>query len=394
MKRTLLMLVRAEVERMLADRNILLVLVAAPLVYTLIFGLTYRNAKVFDLPVAVVDLDRSATSRALARNLDAHESIRVGAMLADEAPVRGLLMREECWAAVVIPRGMERELKRGRQVTVPVMLNGSNIIIGNYALKGVQSVLGTAGVMAGVDRMMRRGVAPAAVLAAVMPMEIRTHTLFNPASNYAFFVVPLLIILLVHQIAALAAGMSEARRWESGAVPPLAAFALRPGADTVLPEVLSIQARALPYVVTGAFWLVLSMIGTHPWLGMPVPASVGAAVVLGVLIAWNGTMIGMLAGVLVRDKIGVVQVLFFLSMPLLLLSGGSWPLESMPWVVRALAVCLPTTHAMGAYRMLTLEGASFLRVLPVVLVLAGMGVVFSSLVVLVVRGRRSRSHAQ
>jgi hypothetical protein len=57
-------------------------------------------------------------------------------------------------------------------------------------------------------------------------------------------------------------------------------------------------------------WPILSIIGTHPWLGMPRPAS------------------------LMKDKIGVVQVLFFTSMPLLLLSGGSSPLQAMPWEVR------------------------------------------------------------
>jgi ABC-type multidrug transport system permease subunit len=49
----------------------------------------------------------------------------------------------------------------------------------------------------------------------------------------------------------------------------------------------------------------------------------------------------------------------------------------MPWYMRALALCLPSTHAMTAYRALALEGASFLRVLPALSVLLLTGVVLS-----------------
>jgi ABC-2 type transport system permease protein len=80
-----------------------------------------------------------------------------------------------------------------------------------------------------------------------------------------------------------------------------------------------------------------------------------------------------------------VQVLFFTSMPLLLLSGGSWPLQAMPWGVRMFALCLPTTHAMNAYRALALEGLSFGHVVPALLVLALSGVVLSVVNALAVR---------
>lgn len=146
-----------------------------------------------------------------------------------------------------------------------------------------------------------------------------------------------------------------------------------------------VQSRLVPYIVAGGAWLVVSIVATHPWLGIPRPASLVGALLLGILIAWNGALLGTLAGSMVKDKIGVVQVLFFTSMPILLLSGGSWPLQAMPWGVRMFAQCLPTTHAMNAYRALALEGLSFVHVLPALGVLTLIGVVLSVVNTLAVR---------
>ena len=116
---------------MASDRNILLVLVIAPLVYSLVFGLTYVRAKVNDLPVVVVDQSHTAASRSIIRSLDAHEALAVSEVISDEGPVRDMLVREQCWAVVVIPREFDAGLTRGMQSDVPVFGNTDNIIIGN-----------------------------------------------------------------------------------------------------------------------------------------------------------------------------------------------------------------------------------------------------------------------
>lgn len=377
--------IREEIHRMMADRNILLVLLIAPLVYTLVFGLTYENGKVYELPIVVVDESHTDISRSVIRALDAHEAISVAQVVSDESVIRDMMVREQAWAAVVLPRDLATGLKQGQQVQVPVFVNTSNIIIGNYAWKGVQTVLGTTGAMVGMDRMVRKGVPAGAVRASYAPVDLQTRSLFNPASNYAFFVVPLLIILLVHQVVALGAGMSAAKHADDHTDDLVASSAMKRGVRGLFLRITHVQSRLMPYVAVGAVWIVLSIVGTHPWLGIPRPASFLSALVLGLLISWNAALLGTLAGSIVKDKIGVVQVLFFTSMPLLLVSGGSWPQQAMPWAVRMISVALPTTHAMNGYRMLALEGGSFLHALPVLLILGSIGVVLSVVNALAVR---------
>jgi ABC-2 type transport system permease protein len=321
------------------------VLVAAPVAYALLFGLTYINAKVYAIPIVVVDRDGSVLSRAIARSLDAHEALHVQAVTDDETALPELFRREECWAAVVIPPGLERDVKRGSGANVVMMVNASNIILGNYAQKGIHTVLATYGAGLGIDRMERRGIPSFAAPGAYAPVELQTRTLFNPASNYALFVVPLLLMLLVHQVVALGAGMAWAKAFEGGrSLDHTSAW-------------WQITQRGRPYFVAALFWIGVSVVGMHAWLDIPFRADPLTFLLFSLLTALCVVLVGSLAGALVRNKVGVVQMLFFGSMPLLLLSGESWPLDAMPWPLRVLATLLPSTHIMHGYRRLALEGA-------------------------------------
>ena len=373
--RNVLSLASQEMRRINGDRNVLLVLVVAPLLYSLIFGLTYLNGKVYDLPIAVVDMDRSELSRTVIRSLEANESLHVSVVLDNESSLRDLLAREECWAAVVLPPDMERTIKRGNQAQVQMMVNTSNIIIGNYAQKGIQTVLGSVGAAISMDKMEKKGTPAYAVYTAYSPVELQTRVLFNPATNYALFVVPLLIVLLIHQVVALGAGMSWAKSMSDGTV--IARDALH---STIL-------GRSLPYAGAAIFWLGISILGTHTLLGIPFTGSVPMTVLFAILLATTVTLVGTLAGVLVRDKLGVVQMLFFTSMPLLLLSGGSWPTDSMPAGVRAFAGLLPSTYLMNAYRSLSLEDPSFASLLPALGMLSVLAAVLYIILVMLLRQR-------
>ena len=334
---------------MRTDSNIIMVLLVGPLIYTILFGLVYENYRVYRIPVVVVDEDRSASSRTLIRNLEASESIAVTEVTAVRDDLPGKFMREECWGAVVIPEDFERSLKRSDPAQLLMLTNASNIVIGNYAQRGVQGVL--AGVAGGVaiDRMMRAGASQGAAAATVAPVVMQTRVLFNPASNYANFVMPLLLIILVHQIVILGSAMSWAREFEPGSGYDIGSFA---GTSHFV-------GKSIPYMIMSLFWLAVGIAGTHSWLSIPFEGAVPDILLLGLLSGVCLVTTGALLGMVIRSKVGVVQIVFFTSMPLLLVSGGSWPLPAMPYPLRWLSLLLPSTHMMEIYRRMALEGAGF-----------------------------------
>ena len=339
--------IRRELGMMRRDSNIMMVLVAGPLVYTILFGLVYERARVYRIPIIVVDEDRSVSSRAVIRNLDAGESVAVAGVISSREELPGRFMNEECWSAVVIPEEFERSLKRGDPAELLMLTNGSNIITGNYAQRGVQGVLAAAGGAAAVEGLMRGGAPRVAALATYAPVALQTRVLFNPASNYANFVMPLLLMLLVHQVVILGCGMSWAsepgRGSASGGVPgtPLQLFA----------------GKSTPYFALTIFWILFGILFTHSWLAIPFGGDLAGMLLLGILSGTCLATIGSLLGTLIRSKVGLVQMVFFTSMPLLLVSGGSWPLAAMPKGVRLFSLLLPSTHMMEIYSRMALESA-------------------------------------
>jgi ABC-2 type transport system permease protein len=331
---------RREWRVMKADSNILLVLTAAPLAYLLLFGSVYFNKKVYDVPIMVVDLDRSQLSRTIIRSLDANEALRVVQVGADESEIRRRLTDETVWGAVVIPRDCERTIKQGHHVNILMYANAASIVVFDHAQTGLQSVLGSAAAGVSMEKMILRNGTNLMAYESYMPVEPVTRVLFNPSLNYSNFILPILFMILLHQVIALGSGMSWALAYESEE------------GTKHKPEGDEIVGRIMAYAFPTVFWLGVEVVVFHRWPEVPFHGGAIVLVVFGLCLGLIAALLGAILGSLIRSKVGVVQMLFFYSMPAVLISGAVWPLESMPVYLRWLALALPSTHIIRMYQML------------------------------------------
>ncbi|HTY00249.1 MAG TPA: ABC transporter permease [Bacteroidota bacterium] len=375
-------IMQREWRRILADKNILLVVMLAPLAYLLIFGFEYAQRKVYDLPLVVVDYDASPLSRTIIRDLDANEAIRVTEVVHDDNGLREKFLSESCWAAVVLPPHLERDVKHGEHVNVLMLVNSADILIYDYAATGVQSVLGTVGAGVSIEKMMKSGTSAIAVRSSYLPLSFENRVAFNPALTYSNFILPLLFMILLHQVLALAGGMSWAGEWEAGN-----------GGLSALPLLYRskfIIAKAMPYAAIALAWIAVIVFGAHPLLGVPFVGSAVALTVFWLLFSVNVALLGALVGSLIASRVGVVQILFLYSMPALLISGTVWPLSAMPTPVEWLAFLLPSTHILTAYRQIALEGAGLAILAPSFLWLTATAAGLMVVVSLVVRRKATK----
>lgn len=351
---------REEIRKAISDKNIMMVMLIGPVVYTVIFGLVYINCKVYKVPIAVVDRDHSVLSRTIIRDLESNEAIHVAYVLNTDAELEELFVREDVWSAVELPTDFEKSVKRGEQATVLMMTNSSNIVIGNYVSRGLQSVLATVGAGVSINTMERGGTPSYAVGGSSSPVSLQSRVLFNPGSNYANFVVPLLLVILIHQVVAIAAGMSWATE-----------FAEAEGMGRAISWEY-FAGKSLPYAMMAVFWFAIEVLGAHPWLAIPFNGSILLFALFALFAGVTVSVFGALVGLWIRDRLGVVQILFFFSMPAMLISGQSWTFDAMPQVVRWVGMTLPSTHMMIIYRAMSLQGSGLSILYPSFLWLAGL----------------------
>src|SRR6267142_1530809 len=139
------------------------------------------------LPIAVLDLDSSDLSRSIIRMVDATPDTAVAVRVGELAEGRGMILSGKVHGLLMLPRNLERDVFAGRRPEVVFFYNTQTLTIGNLTLRGVSAAVPTAA--AGIRLSLRtaQGQPLEEAQAALSPIPVQTHALFNPTLNYVFF---------------------------------------------------------------------------------------------------------------------------------------------------------------------------------------------------------------
>lgn len=183
--------------------NECLSLVKAPkrLFYTLVFplllfgflsGIFYQGVPT-DLPVAYLDSDQTQVSAKLIRMLDATPSIKMAKIVRSENEAKRLMEQGEIYGFIAIPNDLEKKLAKGLNTEVVCYTNNQFLMPSGLIQKNFQQTIGTFSAGVKIKRETQANIQSQKSLAGTQPILVDVHTLFNPYTNYAFY---LLIILL------------------------------------------------------------------------------------------------------------------------------------------------------------------------------------------------------
>ncbi len=342
-------LVCRECGRLCRDQRLLGVLLVAPIVYTVLFGCLYRPARVTHIPTWVIDQDGSAFSRNLTQALgqgDTLAVVQVGGALEE---FRAATRRGEAFVCVVIPPHCERDAKHGRPVRVLTILDTSNFIIANSAMRASMEVTGTYGIGVQMQRLSLRGTPSAYAQGAAMPVDGAMRYWYNPAFNYLDFMLPGLLLALIQQVTLLAAALGFARELEEGTLSALGARRAAPSAV--------LAAKMLVYA--GVNWLmaVFSFLLARRCFGLSWDGDTGLFLGILAVFVLGLTACGLLVSAVTRQQLFTTQVLMLVSVPSFLLSGYTWPQLAMSPGILALSNVLPLTHGVLALRAIVVQQA-------------------------------------
>jgi len=186
-------------------------MVIFPLLTVLFFTSLLDEGQPEDLPVGVVDLDNSATSRSLVRRLDAMQSSRVVAHYPSVAEARRAIQENQIYAFLYIPKGTSEKLLASRQPKISYYYSVTSVVAGSLAMKDLKTIstLGSAAV--GQAMLRARGLTPRQIQTVLQPIRIDTHQIANPWSNYNVYLstvfVPGIMMLFMFLISAYSLGM-------------------------------------------------------------------------------------------------------------------------------------------------------------------------------------------
>ncbi len=327
-----------EVVHIQRDPQILAFALVMPVVLILLFGYAV-SFDVERVPLVVVDQDQTISSRQLVDKFTASDTFRVVARRRGPEEVEPLFRSQTAKAAIIIPRGYGRQLRRGEQADAQLLLDGADNTTASIAL-GYASAVSLA--------------ASRAELTALLgPMEpsltVRSRVFFNPALRSSIFLVPGLMVVILVMIAVMLTALTVAREYERGSMEQL--FATPVGRLEV------ILGKLVPYFFIGLVQVLLVLTLGVTLFDVPVNGSLLLLFGVSSLFILAMLMQGLLISVITRSQMVASMVATITTfMPALLLSGFVFPVENMPLVLKGVAAVLPARYFVSALRAILLRG--------------------------------------
>ena len=186
-------------------------MVLFPLLVMIFFTSLMDDGLPQDMPVGVVDLDNTTTSRSLIRRLDGFQSSKVVAHYPSVADARKAIQENQIYAFLYIPKGTTDDLLASRQPKISYYYNLASIMSGSLLMKDLKTIstLGSAGV--GQATMRAKGYTQEQIMAFLQPIRVDLHQVANPWTNYNAYLstvfVPGLMMLFIFMISAYSLGM-------------------------------------------------------------------------------------------------------------------------------------------------------------------------------------------
>lgn len=341
------------------------VLVLAIIIYSVFYPQPYRSEALRDVPIALVDLDGTDSSRQFARRLDASADVSVAAVLPDLSTAEREVYGRSLYGIVVLPRNFERDLLHGRSSPVAIYADASYFLIYSRISGAVTALAKTVGAEVETTRLVAARVDPALARAASDPMPLTAIPLFNPQGGYATYILPAALVLLLQQTLMMGVGLL-------GTYPNPSLEERSMGFDPVS----RVLGRLFAYLIVEAPVFAFYLIGLPYFYGIPRLGTLMPIAVVSALMIASVSGLGMIVAKTFKSPVVVQLLMAGIGMPFLFLSGFSWPGESIPEPLRTIAMAVPSTTAINAIVQVSQLGASLSEVRHEIAVLATLSVVY------------------
>lgn len=387
-----------EINYMFNDRGMRNIMLWAPLIGILIFAAVYNFGVMQSIPTAIVDLDRSAASRELIQKISQTENLQVTAYPASYAELEEMIYQGQVMTGVVIPSdyGRDIDLKRGTRVFM--VIDGSNMVYATNASSAMLEITGVLNVELGVKTLLGTQIAqtelssPGFQLGMVVkdageeiegeelvikgiphnagvpdssmtlaeaiqyfqPIEFKEEGWFNPTFNYAYFLLLGLFLNIWQQCCMMAScmniigetGMKSWLQFKASGFPLWRFFLSKSLAQIGIFFILALPVYFISFKI----------------LHLPLQAHWGVLLLFTLLFVVALHSIGTLMSSLAANSVDATRLGMLVALPSFVISGFTWPLESMPGFMQIIAKGLPQTWFFQGLNYLSFKnpGADFI----------------------------------
>ena len=325
-----------ETRHILRDKRTMLILFGMPVVLMLIFGFAITN-DVKNVRTIIVTSQQDHMTRQAVDRLAASDYFVIVANVATPSQAEQMIRNQKADLAIIFGRDFA-----SRRDALQMMVDGSDPNMAqqwtNYA---TQTLLNAESQL------------------------VNLKLLYNPQMKSAYNFVPAIMGMLLMLICAMMTSISIVKEKERGTMEVLLVSPVRP--------LMIIVAKAVPYLVLAFGILVTILLMARFVLGVPLQGSLVWIVAISLLYILLALSLGLLISNIAKTQlVALLLSAMVLLMPIVMLSGMIFPIESMPRVLQWVSAIVPPRYYIAAMRKLMIMGVGINEVLNEVLILLGM----------------------
>ena len=186
-------------------------MVVFPLIVMFFFTTLMHDGLPKEMPVGVVDMDNTATTRSLLRQMDAFQQTRVVARYPSVTEARRAMQENEIYAFIYLPAGTTDDLLSQRQPKISLYFSYTSIASGSLLWRDLKTIATLGSAAVGRGTMRAQGFTDGQTMAALQPIAIDLHQVSNPWTNYNAYLSTMLIpgvqMLFIFLVTAYSLGM-------------------------------------------------------------------------------------------------------------------------------------------------------------------------------------------
>ena len=185
-------------------------MVLFPILVIIFFTTMLDDGLPTSMPVGIVDLDNTSTTRALERKLDGFQMSKVVAHYPSVAEARQAIQRNEIYGFLYIPKGTTSKLLASRQPKISYYYTYTTMVAGSMLMKDMKTVSSLGSAALGQATMRAKGLTDKQIQTLLQPITIDLHQIANPWSSYNVYLttvmVPGILMIFIFLISAYSLG--------------------------------------------------------------------------------------------------------------------------------------------------------------------------------------------
>ena len=340
-----------ELKNVLKDQGVLMFLILVPIAYPILYSWIYNNEMTREVPVAVVDLSHSHTSREFTRMLDASPDTKVAVRCNSLAEAKECIGRGKAYGAVYFPEDFQTKLNRMEQTHVGVYCDMSLMLAYKAIFQTCTAIQGNMNSRIQIELSGNHTDREDEI--STKPLDFEEVPIFNNTAGYGNFIIPGVLMLIIQQTLLLGVGMAAGTAREKN------------NYGFLVP--VDRHYRGVMRIVWGkamAYFMIYMVMGTYLLCAVPYMFNFIS------LVSWKSLMLfilpyllaciffSMTISALMRYRENVMLLVVFSSVPLLFMSGVSWPQSNIPSFWQGVSWLFPSTFGIRGFVRMNSMGAT------------------------------------